>query len=121
MASLRHRLRAMVIALGCLTALCTGSVRDAGAKVAKATGAKETWSPRGDMPTSHLHGGTIMGKDGGSSVVDSYGQSHDIPNLWIAGPGVFPTEGASNPTYSIFAVSRRGSDQLVSTWGSVAG
>ena len=73
------------------------------------------------MPTSHLHGGTIMGKDGGSSVVDSYGQTHDISNLWIAGPGVFPTEGASNPTYTIFAVARRGADQLVSKWGSVAG
>lgn len=94
---------------------------DAGAKVAKATGAKETWSPRGAMPTSHLHGGTIMGTGAGNSVVDGYGQTHEIPNLWIAGPGIFPTEGASNPTYTIFAVSRRGADQLVSKWGSVAG
>ena len=32
-----------------------------GLKVAKAAGAKEAWSARGAIPTSHLMGGTIMG------------------------------------------------------------
>ena len=63
----------------------------------------------------------IMGTGAGDSVTDSYGQTHEIPNLWVAGPGLFPTEGASNPTYTIFAVSQRGAEQLVSTWGTVAG
>ena len=94
---------------------------DAGMKVAKATGAKETWNSRGGMPTSHLHGGTIMGLGAANSVVDSYGMTHEIPNLWIAGPGVFPTEGASNPTFTIFAVSQRGAEQLTAKWGSVTG
>ena len=94
---------------------------DAGAKVAKATGAKEMWQSRGGMPTSHLHGGTIMGTSAESSVVDSYGRTHEVPNLWVAGPGVFPSEGASNPTFTIFAVSQRGAEQLVKSWGSVAG
>jgi choline dehydrogenase-like flavoprotein len=52
-------------------------------------------------------------------VVNSYGQSHEIPNLWVSGPGIFPTEGASNPTYTILALSLRGADQLASSWGSV--
>jgi type IV pilus assembly protein PilY1 len=43
-----------------------------------------------------------------SSVANSYGQTHEISNLWVAGPGLFPTEGASNPTFTIFAVSQRG-------------
>lgn len=94
---------------------------EAGAKVAKATGAKEMWQSRGAMPTSHLHGGTIMGTSAESSVVDSYGRTHEVPNLWVAGPGVFPTEGASNPTFTIFAVSQRGAEQLVKNWSSVAG
>jgi len=64
---------------------------------------------------------TIMGKGAGDSVCDSYGQTHEIGNLWVAGPGLFPTEGASNPTYTIFAVSQRGAEQLVSKWGTVAG
>jgi choline dehydrogenase-like flavoprotein len=73
------------------------------------------------MPTIHLMGGTIMGTDAGNSVVDSYGQTHEIPNLYIAGPGIFATAGASNPTYTIFALSLRGAEQLASQWNIVAG
>ena len=46
---------------------------------------------------------------------------HELPNLYIAGPGIFPTEGASNPTYTIFAVSLRGAEQLAAKWATVAG
>ena len=50
-----------------------------------------------------------MGTGAGNSVVNSYGQTHEMPNLYVAGPGIFPTEGASNPTYTIFAaVAARG-------------
>jgi choline dehydrogenase-like flavoprotein len=92
-----------------------------GLKVAKAAGAKEAWSGRGPMPTIHLFGGTIMGTGPSDSVVNSYGQTHEIPNLYVAGPGIFPTEGASNPTYTIFAVSLRGAEQLAANWSTVAG
>jgi choline dehydrogenase-like flavoprotein len=92
-----------------------------GLKIAQAAGAKEAWSARGPMPTIHLFGGTIMGMEASDSVVDSYGQTHEIPNLFVAGPGIFPTEGASNPTYTIFALSLRGAEHLVSTWSAVAG
>jgi choline dehydrogenase-like flavoprotein len=92
-----------------------------GLKVARATGAKEVWSGRGNMPTIHLMGGTIMGTEAGNSVVDSYGQTHEIPNLYVAGPGIFATGGASNPTYTIFALSLRGAERLADKWGTVAG
>src|SRR5262249_15933387 len=71
-----------------------------GLKIAKATGAKEVWSGRGNMPTIHLMGGTIMGTDAGNSVTNSYGQTHELANLYVAGPGIFATGGASNPTYT---------------------
>jgi choline dehydrogenase-like flavoprotein len=87
-----------------------------GLKIAKASGAKEAWSARA-LPTRHLLGGTIMGTSAANSVVDSYGQSHEIPNLWVAGPGIFPTEGASNPTFTIFALSQRGAERMASQWG----
>jgi choline dehydrogenase-like flavoprotein len=90
-----------------------------GLKVARASGAKEAWSARGAMPTSHLLGGTIMGTSAANSVVNSYGQSHEIPNLWVAGPGIFPTEGASNPTFTIFALSQRGAERMASQWGTL--
>jgi choline dehydrogenase-like flavoprotein len=92
-----------------------------GLAIAKATGAKEFCAARCKQPTIHLFGGTIIGSVAGDSVTESYGQAHEIPNLWVAGPGLFPTEGASNPTYTIFAVSQRGAEQLVSKWGTVAG
>ena len=92
-----------------------------GLKVAKAAGAKEFWSGRGNMPTIHLMGGTIMGTAADNSVVNSFGQSHEIPNLYVAGPGIFATAGASNPTYTIFALSLRGAEQLASKWSTVAG
>jgi choline dehydrogenase-like flavoprotein len=91
-----------------------------GLKIAKASGAKEAWSARGGaIPTSHLMGGTIMGAGAGDSVVDSYGQSHEIPNLWVAGPSIFPTAGASNPTFTIFALSQRGAERMASQWAAL--
>ena len=50
-------------------------------------------------------GGTIMGTSAANSVVNSFGQTHEIPNLYMAGPGIFTTSGASNPTYTIFRSS----------------
>jgi choline dehydrogenase-like flavoprotein len=87
-----------------------------GLKIANAAGAKEAWSGRGAIPTIHLMGGTIMGTGAGNSVVNSYGQAHEIANLFVAGPGIFPTSGASNPTYSILALSLRGAEQLAGKW-----
>ena len=60
-----------------------------GQKIAKAAGAKEVWVGRAAIPTTHLHGGTIMGTDAANSVVNSYGQCHELPNLYIAGPSIF--------------------------------
>jgi choline dehydrogenase-like flavoprotein len=91
-----------------------------GLKVAKASGATEAWSARGAIPTSHLMGGTIMGTGPANSVVNSYGQSHEIPNLWVAGPSIFATAGASNPTFTIFALSQRGAERMASQWGTLA-
>src|SRR2546430_9894934 len=90
-----------------------------GMKIAKSAGAKETWSGRGAMPTIHLMGGTIMGTGAKNSVVNSYGQAHELRNLYVAGPGIFPTAGASNPTYTILALSLRGAEQLAAKWGTV--
>ena len=93
-----------------------------GMNVAKATTATAAWPGKPPfVPTAHLHGGAIMGKGPENSVTNSYGQTHEIANLWMAGPCIFPTEGASNPTYTIFAVSLRGAEQLAQNWGSIAG
>ena len=56
-----------------------------------------------------------------NSVVNSYGQSHELANLYVAGCGIFPTESAANPTFTLNALSLRGAEQLAGAWGSVAG
>ncbi len=71
--------------------------------------------------TNHLMGGTIMGAGPEDSVVDSFGQTHEIANLWCAGPGIFPTAGGSNPTCTVFALSLRGAERLAATWSRFAG
>ena len=44
-----------------------------------------------------------------------------MPNLCVAGPGIFPTCSASNPTYTVFALSLRAAENLVTNWSSIAG
>jgi choline dehydrogenase-like flavoprotein len=92
-----------------------------GVKIAKAAGAQEVWPARGNIPTIHMNGGTIMGTAADNSVVDSYGRTHEVANLYVAGPGIFPSEGASNPTYTVFALSLRGAEQLAKDWSTIAG
>jgi len=88
-----------------------------GQEVFKAAGAKTTWT--GPMAAMHILGGTIMGDDPEQSVVNSYGQTHDIANLFIAGPGLFPSSGGVNPTFTVNALASRSSDYLLGEWGSI--
>src|SRR5262249_40754707 len=68
---------------------------DEGLELAKSANPKEAWKGGGSAPgTIHLNGGTIMGTGSENSVTDSYGQTHEIANLYLAGAGLFPTEGA---------------------------
>ncbi|WP_027554225.1 GMC family oxidoreductase [Bradyrhizobium sp. Cp5.3] len=93
-------------------------VNEEGLRIMAAAGAKSAWSNT-DPGGIHFHGGTIMGNSASTSVTNGYGQTHDIPNLWIGGPGLFPTEGAVNPTFTVSALALRGAEQLVSQWTSL--
>jgi choline dehydrogenase-like flavoprotein len=64
-------------------------------------------------------GGVIMGNDPGASVCTSHGQTHDIPNLFVAGSSLFPTSGAVNPTFTIHAVTTRSAEWIDATWGAI--
>jgi choline dehydrogenase-like flavoprotein len=89
-----------------------------GKAIMKAAGAYEAWS---NGPVSmHSLGGTLMGKDAAASVVNSYGQTHEVSNLFVAGPGIFPTSGAVNPTFTIHAVTLRAADYLLAHWSSLS-
>ena len=48
-----------------------------------------------------------MGDDPDDSVVDRWGRSHEIANLWICDNSVFPSSLAANPALTIMALSLR--------------
>ena len=53
----------------------------------------------------HLIGTTRMGHDPHTSVVNAEQRSHDHPNLFLLGAGVFPTAGTANPTLTLAALA----------------
>jgi choline dehydrogenase-like flavoprotein len=62
----------------------------------------------------HLMGTARMGNDPADSVVDKWGQSHDVDNLFIVDGSVFVTGAAVNPTPTIQALALRTADYIVS-------
>jgi choline dehydrogenase-like flavoprotein len=57
-------------------------------------------------------GGTLMGDDPASSVTNSYGQTHQVENLFLAGASLFPTSGAVNPTGTLSSLAFRTADYI---------
>jgi choline dehydrogenase-like flavoprotein len=62
---------------------------------------------------NHWVGTTRMGHDPKTSVVNSHGQSHEIPNLFIGDASVFPAFPEKNPTLTNITLSWRMSDHLI--------
>jgi choline dehydrogenase-like flavoprotein len=77
-------------------------------EAALAAGAYETFPvPLWVDQPGHLLGTARMGTDPAHSVVDSWGRSHDVGNLFIADGSIFVTSGSANPTASIAALALR--------------
>ncbi|HYF94626.1 MAG TPA: GMC family oxidoreductase [Symbiobacteriaceae bacterium] len=62
--------------------------------------------------TAHLMGGCVMGNDPTRSVVDGFGQSYEVPNLFITGAPVFATSTGNNPTLTVMALAARTADRI---------
>ena len=92
-----------------------------GQKAAKAAGAKEVWSGRGTSRRPTCTAAPSWARARPTRWSTATARCHELPNLYVAGPSIFPTEGASNPTYTILALSLRGAEQLAAKWGTVAG
>lgn len=60
----------------------------------------------------HMMGGCRMGEDPSNSVVNSYGQSHDIDNLFICDASIFVTSGGGNPTNTVMAFALRTAEYI---------
>jgi gluconate 2-dehydrogenase alpha chain len=63
--------------------------------------------------STHVQGGTMLGKTPELGVVNPYLQQWDIPNLFVIGASTFPNSGSSNPTPTILALTYRTADAIV--------
>jgi gluconate 2-dehydrogenase alpha chain len=93
-------------------------------ELGRAMGASRVW--RGAVgsgaPGGHHEGGTRMGSDPTISVVNRYGQSWDIPNLFVVGSSTFPSMGSGfNPTLTIQALAYLTSDAIVNRYRAKPG
>lgn len=80
----------------------------------EASGAIETAVVH-QMPDTgwHLLGTCKMGCDPETSVVNRWGQTHDVPNLYVLDGSTFPTSGGLNPTATIMSVALRQTRHLI--------
>lgn len=57
--------------------------------------------------STHDVGGTRMGDDAQTSVVDAFGAVHDTPGLYVLGGSTFVSLPAANPALTLFALALR--------------
>jgi choline dehydrogenase-like flavoprotein len=60
----------------------------------------------------HELGGTRMGHDAKTSVLNANCQAHDVKNLFVADGGPFVSQADKNPTWTILALAWRTSDYI---------
>ncbi len=77
--------------------------------------------PTGTMgPSTHAYGGTRMGNNKETNVVDCWGFSHEVPNLGLLGASVMGTSGAHNPTLTAQALAWRTAEHLIQNWSTIS-
>jgi choline dehydrogenase-like flavoprotein len=64
------------------------------------------------FPSTHNLGTNRMSTRPRDGVVNRWGQSHDIPNLFVSDGSQFTTSGAENPTLTIVTLAIRQADYL---------
>ncbi len=76
----------------------------------QAAGASDIWTFE---RSAHTIGTCRMGASPADSVVDPWGRSHDLPNLWISDNSTFPAALAANPALTIMALALRSADKFL--------
>jgi len=84
------------------------AARDKAAEMMKASGARAVRI--GLYYGAHAMGGCRMGTDPKTSVVNRFGQTHDIRNLFVCDTSVFVTGAGVNPTLTAMALASRSSE-----------
>ena len=84
-------------------------------RIAREMGATRTWrrAPLTGPISTHDVGGTRMGDDPASSVVDGFGRIHDTPGLVVLGGSNFVSLPAVNPSLTIAALALRAAERIL--------
>jgi gluconate 2-dehydrogenase alpha chain len=89
--------------------------RAMGGQQANGAGRKGPYSVT-QYQTTHNTGGTVMGADRATSVVNKYLQSWDVPNLFVIGASNFPQNATYNPTDTVGALAYFAADAIVNRY-----
>lgn len=95
--------------------------RQVSERIFRLMGAEEIQHSEEHEGAGHVMGTYRMGRDPKTSVVDGNQRSHDHPNLFLLGSGVFPTVGTANPTLTLAALSLRTADTIRQDLMAMAG
>ena len=93
---------------------------DAGEEMLLAIGAEDIRkisTPRWPGGATHEVGSARMGDDPRRSVLNRWGQAHDLKNLFVTDGAAFVSTGCVNPTLTMMALARRASEYLVDAAG----
>ncbi|MBR0799958.1 GMC family oxidoreductase [Bradyrhizobium jicamae] len=66
-----------------------------------------------DIGTIYHEGGTLFMGKVKESITDTNGKFHHLPNVYVAGPAVFPTLGSANPSLTGLTLARRTGDAIL--------
>jgi len=83
----------------------------AGESVYDAVGAERTFCVP-PYPASHNLGTARMSARPAEGVVNQFGRTHDLPNLFVSDGSVMTTGAAANPTLTIVALALRQADHI---------
>jgi choline dehydrogenase-like flavoprotein len=89
----------------------------AGAEMLSAAGGRDIQPFMDDDPPGfsvHEMGTARMGRDPKTSVLNSWNQSHDIPNLFITDGGAMASSSCVNPSLTYMALTARACDHAMS-------
>ena len=84
-------------------------------EIFQAMGANKIWAQPADAfsASRHLMGTCRMGLDPKKSVVNAYGRTHDVPNLFVVDGSNFVTSARQQPTATIQALAYRAADHMI--------
>ena len=82
-----------------------------GSAIYEAVGATRT-IPTPPYPSTHNMGTNRMSENARDGVVNKFGQTHDIKNLFVSDGSQFTTGAACNPTLTIVALAIRQADNM---------